>query len=178
MEYLKDFFKRYYIDTLVRRYAEFSGRASRSEFWYYVLFNMMIITVFSLFMLLIKAEWLILLYLFYAMMIFPATLSLLARRLHDTGRTGWWYLLIFLPALPITIDEYGLMHIPYLIIMILLVLHYVGLLILLYFLTQKSQPGSNRYGPDPHEQISGDNRKNREALKNILGIMTNKNKKD
>ena len=45
------------------------------------------------------------------------------RRLHDTGRSGWWLLVVFVPL--------------------------VGWLIALYFLAQQGKTGQNRYGPDP-----------------------------
>jgi uncharacterized membrane protein YhaH (DUF805 family) len=61
-------------------------------------------------------------YLFVLAVIIP-TLSVSIRRLHDIGKTGWWYLIVVVPLL--------------------------GALVVLYFFVQPSQPGSNQYGSSP-----------------------------
>jgi uncharacterized membrane protein YhaH (DUF805 family) len=103
----------------------FSGRAARAEYWYWVLFTLIlsIVTV-----VLDRA-------------IFPdsesgagpintvASIIILlpsiavgVRRLHDIDRTGWWYLIVF------TI---------------------IGVFLLIYWACQRGTPGANRFGPDP-----------------------------
>ncbi len=181
--YFKELFQRYFIETVKNKYIDFSNRADRKEFWYFMLFNTMIILALTLlghsYLLIFKTEPRHLLYLFYAMMIFPALLSVVVRRLHDTDRSGWWYLLIFVPAMLIAVDEFEIMHIPYLFIMILMVIHYLGFFLLLYFLIQKSQEETNRYGPKPNLDDAPSNKnKDGEALKSFLEIMSEDNKKE
>lgn len=59
----------------------------------------------------------------YSLGLLLPTVSIAARRLHDTGRTGWWQLIGLIPL--------------------------IGLIVLLIFYTQKSHPGSNEYGANP-----------------------------
>jgi uncharacterized membrane protein YhaH (DUF805 family) len=61
----------------------------------------------------------------YGLAVFLPGLALAIRRLHDTGRSGWWMLIGFLPL--------------------------IGLIVLIIFFVQDSQPGSNQYGPNPKE---------------------------
>lgn len=158
MDQFKALFQRYFIQTVKERYIDFSGRADRKEFWYFTLFNAMFILILTLlgatYLLIFKTEPRHLLYLFYAMMAFPAVLSVITRRLHDTDRTGWWYLLIIIPATLIAFDEFDVVHIPYLLIVFLIGIHYVGLFLVLFFLIQKSQEGTNRYGSNPNQDIN------------------------
>jgi uncharacterized membrane protein YhaH (DUF805 family) len=105
------------------------------------------------------------------MMIFPALLSIAVRRLHDTGRNGWWLLLLFIPAILIAADEFDVIHIPYLLIIFFLVLHYIGLFTILYFLFQKSQPGTNSYGANPHEKPIESTQEDKDALNTFFKII-------
>ena len=100
------------ITSCFSKYATFSGRANRSEYWYWVLFAfiMGIIPV---------VNWIA----FFALLI-PG-LAVLVRRLHDTGRSGWWY---FIGLIPI-----------------------VGFIWLLVILCQPSQEGDNEYGANPND---------------------------
>jgi uncharacterized membrane protein YhaH (DUF805 family) len=75
---------------LIDKYATFSGRASRSEFWWFFLF--LIIVGFVLDMLFPWAQWIINLFLFITF------LSVEVRRLHDINRSGWWQLIYFFPV--------------------------------------------------------------------------------
>lgn len=61
----------------------------------------------------------------YALAVFLPGLALAVRRLHDTGRSGWWMLLGFIPL--------------------------IGWIVLLIFFVTDSQPGSNPYGPNPKD---------------------------
>ena len=118
----------WYIDVL-KKYAVFSGRARRKEFWMFFLFS----TIISILLALIDEfmGWHIeldedslgfLSTLYYVAVIVPY-LAVIFRRLHDTGRSGWWFLIAFIPL--------------------------VGVLILLVFLILQGTRGENRYGPDP-----------------------------
>ena len=106
----------WYIDVL-KKYAVFDGRATRSEYWYFVLIN----TVISLILIAIggTAEN-NLLYTVYSLGVFIPTLAVTARRLHAIGKSGWWQLIILIPIL--------------------------GLIVLIFFLVKESMPVGNKYG--------------------------------
>lgn len=118
----------WYIEV-IKKYAVFYGRATRSEFWYFQLFNTLIyialmggvfisIAIESL----IVAQIMYLLMIVYGVAILIPNLAVTVRRLHDTGKSGWWYFIFLVPV--------------------------VGVFILLFFLIQGSQPSSNIYGSD------------------------------
>ena len=71
-----------------RNYVNFSGRASRSEFWWFALF------VFVSIMLLV---WVPFIGWLYALAVLLPTLAVMVRRLHDRGQSGWWAIAWFLP---------------------------------------------------------------------------------
>jgi uncharacterized membrane protein YhaH (DUF805 family) len=78
------------VAAFFRDFANFSGRASRSEFWWAILFNVLVVTVAS-FVPLLGVAWTVISFL-------PA-ISLATRRLHDINRGGWFQLLsISLPV--------------------------------------------------------------------------------
>ncbi|MDH0658967.1 MULTISPECIES: DUF805 domain-containing protein [unclassified Empedobacter] len=111
-------------------YANFSGRARRSEFWYTTLINTIffIISFICLFKFINISDIVSytiggIIVLFFFITLIPR-LALISRRLHDTGKSGWFYLLTFIPG---------------------------GNLILLIFFIMDSQPGSNQWGPNPKE---------------------------
>ena len=113
----------YYLSVL-KNYAEFSGRARRAEYWYFALFNMII--AFALgFVGALAGDEASILGMLYSLAIFIPAMAVLVRRLHDTNRSGWWFLIVFVPL--------------------------VGVIVLLVFLVSDSQPGSNEYGPNPKE---------------------------
>lgn len=118
----------WYIAAL-KKYAVFSGRARRKEYWYFVLFNMIFcfILVFAdiftgLFHEQIGFGVLSTLYMLATLL---PSLGVTVRRLHDTGRSGWWILISLVP--------------------------FIGGLILLIFTLLDSKPGENQYGPNPKE---------------------------
>jgi uncharacterized membrane protein YhaH (DUF805 family) len=79
------------IRTCFSKYADFSGRASRSEYWWFFLFLIGVYIVASLIGNL--AYWVAV-----AATLLPS-LAAGARRLHDTGRSGWWLLLNLVPLI-------------------------------------------------------------------------------
>ena len=110
-----------------RKYAVFEGRARRKEYWFFALFNFFAIAVLSVVDMLfgnfnVQLE-LGLLSGAYALVILIPSLSVSVRRLHDTGRSGWWALVNFLPL--------------------------VGWIVMAVFAALDSEPGANRYGPNP-----------------------------
>ena len=110
--------------VLIENYCNFNGRARRSEFWYWYLLTLIIDiictiliqalpklnTVFSIIFAVINLA------------ILLPTIGVQVRRLHDTGRSGWFLLLILLPI--------------------------IGLIILIIWFCQDSD-ASNEYGPSP-----------------------------
>lgn len=117
------------VRSVLNNYANFSGRARRSEYWYFILFNMIVEGVFNLLSTKLDGNFLGtmigIIAGVYGLAILVPSLAVAWRRLHDTGRSGWLYLLLLIPL--------------------------VGSIILLVFLCQDSQPGSNQYGPNPKE---------------------------
>jgi uncharacterized membrane protein YhaH (DUF805 family) len=116
-----------------KKYAVFSGRARRTEFWVFVLVNSLIeflCVVLGFLPLNFSASdaAMVVTYvfgfifnIFYIAILVP-TLAVATRRLHDTGRSGWWLLIYFVPF---------------------------GSIVLLVFFCLDSNPGSNQYGPNP-----------------------------
>ncbi len=124
----------WYLEAL-KKYAVFSGRSRRMEFWYFVLFNIIVGVVLALIDMLIgtfsAASNIGLLSGIYSLAVLIPTLALWVRRLHDIDRTGWW---IFINLIPL-----------------------IGTIVLLVFALTPGTPGSNRYGPDP-KQATGEAR--------------------
>jgi uncharacterized membrane protein YhaH (DUF805 family) len=113
----------WYTDV-VKKYAVFNGRAARPEFWWFALCNAIVFVVIYAVVGIIAGRGtgqavgdL------YLLAVFLPSLGVAIRRLHDTDRTGWWYLLVFIPI--------------------------IGGIVLLVFMVMASDPGSNKYGPNP-----------------------------
>lgn len=109
--------------AVLKKYAQFDGRARRKEFWMFVLFNLIIAIALGILGSIIHL--LAFLSPLYSLAVLIPGIAVGARRLHDTGRTGWWLLIGFIPV--------------------------VGAIVLIVFGVQDSQPGSNEYGPNPKE---------------------------
>ena len=121
----------WYLKVMRDNYANFSGRARRKEYWMFTLFFMLFLLVpsfifgvligmFPNFTVLISGG--IILVALYFIHLVPA-LAVTVRRLHDTGKSGWLYLLALIP--------------------------YIGSLIIFIFTVIKGDRGDNKYGPDP-----------------------------
>ncbi|MFT2009884.1 DUF805 domain-containing protein [Pontibacter sp. 13R65] len=106
---------------VLSKYAEFSGRSRRSEYWYFMLFNVIISMVLALVDMAVGSFGI--LGGLYSLFIFIPSLALTVRRLHDTGRSGWWMLISLIP--------------------------FIGWIVLLVFTVSDSQYGDNQYGPNP-----------------------------
>ena len=104
-------------------YVTFSGRASRSEYWYWVLFVILASIALSVVdSIVFPSSAMQPLSSLWGLATFIPGLSIMFRRLHDTDHTGWWWLI-------------GLTV--------------IGLFVLLYWAIIKVTPGPNRYGADP-----------------------------
>ena len=106
---------------VIKQYADFNGRARRTEFWMFVLFNIIISGVLTFVDELIGTSYI--LSGLYALFVLIPGLAVAVRRLHDTGRSGWW---IFINLVPL-----------------------IGTIWLIVLWAQDSQPGDNEYGPNP-----------------------------
>ena len=118
---------------VLNQYADFSGRARRTEFWMFVLFNMIFGIVamtidnvlgitFDLYGQSLGYGWL---YLIYCLAILVPGLAVTVRRLHDIGKSGWFFLIILIPL--------------------------VGAILLLVWYCTDSQAGENNWGANPKE---------------------------
>lgn len=85
----------HFIDAL-KQYANFKGRATRTQFWMYQLFYVITLIVASVADALSGLPFLTLI---CVLGFFIPSLSIGARRLHDIGRSGWWQLLMFVPMI-------------------------------------------------------------------------------
>jgi uncharacterized membrane protein YhaH (DUF805 family) len=95
-------------------YAQFTGRASRSEYWWFYLFTVLATAVADRLSGTVGN--------IASLAFFLPGLALMVRRLHDVGRSGWWFFITF------TI---------------------IGIPVLLYWLVRASDAGSNSYGEGP-----------------------------
>lgn len=116
----------FYLEVL-KKYAVFSGRARRKEYWMFFLFNLIITVVLALIDgltgTLSSQSGLGLLSGLYSLAVLIPSIAVTVRRLHDTGRSGWWILIGLIPI--------------------------IGTIVLLIFMVLDSQPSENQYGPNP-----------------------------
>ena len=110
------------IKLAFKNYVNFNGRSRRSEYWWFVLFNIIIEIIIFILAKLITPN-LIFLLSIYSLIIFLPGLGLAIRRLHDIGKSGWYIFIAFIPI--------------------------VGIFILLYFFCLDSENQSNEYGESP-----------------------------
>ena len=120
----------WYLDAW-KNYFTFTGRSRRKAYWVFFVFNVLATILANLIdnILGLTGQGV---YgpvsTLYALAVFLPGLALAIRRLHDTGRSGWWMLLGFIPL--------------------------IGWIVLLIFFVTDSQPGSNRYGPNPKDTLA------------------------
>ncbi|MDR1696312.1 MAG: DUF805 domain-containing protein [Endomicrobium sp.] len=92
MDKFMEWFKVYFWSVVTKQYANFSGRATREQFWYFVLVSFAISTVLGI----ISGG--ILSFLVSLILLLPS-LGITARRLHDINQSGWLQLVAVIPAL-------------------------------------------------------------------------------
>jgi uncharacterized membrane protein YhaH (DUF805 family) len=127
------------VASVFRNYATFSGRARRAEYWWFVLFSIIVSAILSV------IDGALFGYSFtnetgpgsaafaysspgvlpaiWSLATFLPALAVAVRRLHDTGRSGWWLLIFLVPL--------------------------IGLILLLVWFAARGTPGTNAHGPDP-----------------------------
>ena len=117
----------YYIDCLTKKYACFSGRARRQEYWLFFLFNLIASIIINVIGGVLAGatgvEAFAYLGAIYSLALLIPGFAVFCRRMHDTGRSGWWWLLA--------------------------IIQFIGCLVLIVFCCLDSQPGDNQYGPNP-----------------------------
>jgi uncharacterized membrane protein YhaH (DUF805 family) len=128
-----------YVSEVFKKYAVFSGRATRAEYWYFSLFVSLVILALTIIQKALGGSYsiinvsgdsfFILVNIFYFIEIIFDLIVLIPgftvgiRRLHDVGKSGWWTLLVLLPI--------------------------IGWIWLLILAVTDSAPGTNKYGPNP-----------------------------
>jgi uncharacterized membrane protein YhaH (DUF805 family) len=90
----------HYLDAWKNSF-DFGGRATRTQFWMFSLFHTLAIFVLICCGMVILGESGVFLYTLYVLAAIPAAVSIAIRRLHDTGRSGWWLLLAIIPLVNI-----------------------------------------------------------------------------
>jgi uncharacterized membrane protein YhaH (DUF805 family) len=125
--------------AVIKKYAVFDGRARRTEYWMFNLFNFLIVFVLEIPFFAVSSmstnsnsslpSFLITLFTsivsLYSLALIIPSLAVTVRRLHDIGKSGWWYFISIVPV--------------------------IGGIWLLVLLCTDSEPGLNQYGPNPKE---------------------------
>jgi uncharacterized membrane protein YhaH (DUF805 family) len=130
----------WYLKVVRDNYANFQGRATRKEYWMFLLFNIlfavaamivdnMLGSVFTIGSgydeVSLGYGWV---YLIYGLVLLMPSWAVTVRRLHDTDRTGWWILFMIIPL--------------------------IGVIVFTIFLCTDSTQGNNKYGPQPVKVFS------------------------
>lgn len=159
----------------LKRYADFSGRSRRMEFWMWQLFQVIVYVIVLVLAMVVGAGGLMTgdptaaasaggaallimaLYGIYALAVIIPSIAVAVRRLHDTNRSGWWFLA---PIVPYIIGivaagagvasgtEGGLAAAGLLGLVAMLAALVLGLVLLVFYFLEGTK-GPNKYGPDP-----------------------------
>lgn len=112
---------------VLKKYVEFSGRARRKEFWMFTLISLIISIVLNVIDRIIGTDFNNgsngVISSIYSLLVLLPSLGVGVRRLHDTNRSGWWWLIALVPC--------------------------VGIIVLIVFWAQEGNPGPNSHGQDP-----------------------------
>ena len=103
--------------VLMQKYANFSGRAIRSEYWWWVVFVIIASVVLAIVDYVLGVQ---LLGAIFSLATLIPGIAVGVRRLHDLDKSGWWLLIGFIPL--------------------------IGFIILIYWFAQSGTPGPNRFG--------------------------------
>ena len=115
------------LSSVFSKYATFEGRARRSEYWYFILFTVIVNAVLNMLVPVAQGSHFQWIFtgasgLFSLATLIPG-LAVNWRRMHDIGKSGAWYFIILVPL--------------------------VGSILYLVWCCRDSQPGDNMYGPNP-----------------------------
>lgn len=126
----------YYLDAFRVNYTNFEGRARRSEYWYFQLFNIVAIVflamiggVFGISSGEEGAMFAMIPYFLYILAVILPSIAIVVRRLHDVGKSGWF---VFIGLIPL-----------------------IGSIWLLVLYCTEGDKGPNEYGPDPKDPNAG-----------------------
>lgn len=112
-----------------KNYANFNGRTSRADYWWFTLANLLITGVLSILTAAGGDSFIGTVFSgvsgLYSLAILIPTLAIDVRRLHDIDKSGWWYLINLVPC--------------------------IGSIVFLVFCCMAGTPGDNKYGPDPYQ---------------------------
>ncbi len=119
----------YFASCFTESYCRFSGRARRREYWGFVLFNVLVSWGIMLVGMALgwHNEFVYPLNVLYGLIAFLPALGAIVRRLHDTGRSGWWFLISLIPI--------------------------AGVILLLIWFCTEGERGDNKYGSDPKAEL-------------------------
>ncbi len=84
---------------VLKQYADFNGRARRKEYWMFFLINMIISYALAFFPLLIDLPELAIVSTLYSLALFLPSIAVGVRRLHDVGKSGWFFLIVLIPLI-------------------------------------------------------------------------------
>lgn len=106
---------------VLKKYAEFSGRARRKEYWMFFLFNVLIAIALAVVEGMVGSPGVV--GGLYSLAVLIPGIAVAVRRLHDTGRSGWWLLISLIPL--------------------------IGTIVLIIFLVQEGAAEDNDFGANP-----------------------------
>ena len=110
-------------NALMNNYVNFNGRASRSEYWWFVLFTIIVNFIATAFPSDITPNPTSII---VSLAIFLPSLGVIVRRLHDLGKSGWWILLAIIP-----------------------IVNFIGIFVILVFMVMEGEEHTNQYGEVP-----------------------------
>lgn len=109
-----------YFTAALQQYTNFEGRNTRTQYWMFILFY----TIFYIVCMVIDGVLgTMFIGLLFSLALLVPSIAAATRRLHDTGRSGWWQLIALIPLL--------------------------GWIVLVVFLAQDTHPSDNEYGSNP-----------------------------
>ncbi|MDB5244804.1 MAG: hypothetical protein JWN18_674 [Parcubacteria group bacterium] len=139
----------YYRDVL-RKYADFTGRSSRREYWYFVLANLIIYIVFGLFGSAGKAGSNL-----YGFLVLVPSIAVTVRRFHDTNRSGWCALVLYVGVIIL-----GMIFVGFAIggvdyyLFLFAIADLVMIVALVWLLASNGDLEANKYGISPKRNAS------------------------
>ena len=157
----------WYMEVL-RKYAQFDGRARRKEYWFFILFNFIVYILLIMINILLLGPFTLMvgggiLIALYNLALFIPSIAVTVRRLHDTNRSGWWILFpfvmtaIFYIVLMMTAvlsqgfsGAYDQTNTVAAVFMLLVMVAMIGSYVILFvFMVLNGTRGPNKYGADP-----------------------------
>ncbi|HJM42445.1 MAG: DUF805 domain-containing protein [Nitrospinota bacterium] len=112
--------------SVLKKYAEFSGRAHRKKYWMFVLFHIIIVFVLGLVDTFVGSPGVV--GMLYGLAVLIPSIAVTVRRLHDTDRSGWWFLIALVPL--------------------------IGIIVLIVFMVRDGTPRENQYGANPKTETA------------------------